>query len=172
MDPEPACSTDKISGDSSQPSYCETVGNIKSISTIQKRHLTDTRLRTRMRSGDSRLYCQQFDYSDSNPECAHFDDLLPNAPHYSDTEPPALREASMPQDAPPLSAEFAKDVELPLFFEHDFIPEVSQTQDNPTVTPEVEVSLAVTSAPLLTNRSFTDVSNIIPKLLNSKRPRR
>ena len=63
----------------------------------------DTRLRTRMRAGGSRLHYQQFDYSSSDPERSRSDDLPSDARDHSQAESPALFEASMPPgEQPPL----------------------------------------------------------------------
>ena len=64
------------------------------------------------------------------------------------------------------SAEHANDDELPLLSEPEVIPEVPQSQDIPVATAEAEVSLAGTSAPLLTNPSMTDVAISIPQMPN------
>ena len=129
-----------------------------------KRHWMDTRRRTRMRAGGSRLHYQQFDYSTSNTESARSEALLSDAPDHSGAESPALDEASVPPDEQPLSPEPANNDELPLFSEREVIPDLSQTQDVPTTTAEAEVSLAGTSAPLLTNPSLTDMPVNVPPL--------
>ena len=126
----------------------------------------DTRLRTRLRAGGSRLHYQQFDYSSSDPERSRSDDLLSDARDHSQAEPLALFEASMPPDEQPRSFEPANDYELPFLSESEVIPEVPQSQDIPVATGEAEVSLAGTSAPLLTNPTLTDVPISIPQLPN------
>ena len=54
--------------------------------------------------------------------------------------------------------------QLPFFSEPEIIPDAAQTQDASTATAEAEVSLAGTSAPLLTNPSLTDVPVSVPPL--------
>ena len=124
----------------------------------------DTRLRTRMRAGSSGLRYQQFDYSTSDPERERSEDLLSDAPDHPEAETPALVEASMPPNEQPLSPEPAKNDELPLFSEPEIVPELLQTEDVPTTIAEAEVSLAGTSASLLTNPSLTDVPVSVPPL--------
>ena len=63
----------------------------------------------------------------------------------------------MPPDGQPLSPEPANSDGLPLFSEPETIPQVSQSQDISTATTEAEVSLAGTSASLVTDPSLTDV---------------
>ena len=83
--------------------------------------------------------------------------------------PPALLETILPPGEHLLSHEPANN-DLPLFSQLGVIPEFpripteSQTQDVPTATAEAEVSLADTSAPLLTNPSLTDVQVTVPPL--------
>ena len=117
-----------------------------------------------MRAGGSRLHYQQFDYSTSDPERERSKDVLSDAPDLSEAEPPAILETLMPRDEQPRSPEPANDDDLPLFAQHGVFPELSQTQDVSAPTAEAEVSLAGTSAPLLTNPSLTDVPIIIPPL--------
>ena len=72
----------------------------------------------------------------------------------------------MPPDEQLRSFEPANDYEPPFLSEPEVIPEVPQSQDIPVATEEAEVSLAGTSAPLLTNPKLTDVSISIPQLPN------
>ena len=124
----------------------------------------DTRLRTRMRAGGSRLHYQHFDYSTSDPERERSEDLLSDEPNPSEAELPALVDASMPPDEQPMSHKPAINDQLPLFSEPEIIPDAAQTQDASTATAGAEVSLAGTSAPLLTNPSLTDVPVSVPPL--------
>ena len=154
MDPEPEHSAEEIRDDCSQPSYREEepLSEASDVSLpSRRRHWMDTRLRTRMRAGGSRLHYQQFDYSSSDSERSRSDDLLSDARDHSQEEPPALFQASMPPDEQPRSFEPANDYEFPFLSESEVIPEVPQSQDIPVATGEAEVSLAGTSAPLLTN---------------------
>ena len=169
MDPEPEHSAEEIRDDCSQPSYREEepLSEASDVSLpSRRRHWMDTRLRTRMRAGGSRLHYQQFDYSSSDSERSRSDDLLSDARDHSQEEPPALFEASMPPDEQPQSFEPANDHELPFLSESEVILEVPQSQDIPVATGEAEVSLAGTSAPLLTNPTLTDVPISIPQLPN------
>ena len=169
MDPAPEHSAEEIRDDCSQPSYREEepLSEASDVSLpSRRRHWMDTRLRTRMRAGGSRLHYQQFDYSSSYSESSRSDDLLSDARDHSQAEPPALFEASMPPDEQPRSFEPANDYELPFLSESEVIPEVPQSQDIPVATEEAEVSLAGTSAPLLTNPTLTDVPISIPQLPN------
>ena len=169
MDPEPEHSAEEIRDDCSQPSYREEepLSEASDVSlTSRRRHWMDTRLRTRMRAGGSRLHYQQFDYSSSDPERSRSDDLLSDARDHSQAEPPALFEASMPPDEQPWSFEPANDYELPFLSESEVIPEVPQSQDIPVATGEAEVSLAGTSDPMLTNPTLTDVPISFPQLPN------
>ena len=108
MDPEPEHSAEEIPDDCSQPSYREEEPLSEASDVLlpsRRRHWMDTRLRTRMRAGGSRLHYQQFDYSSSDSERSRSDDLLSDARDHSQEEPPALFEASMPLDEQPRSFE-------------------------------------------------------------------
>ena len=177
MDPEPEHSAEDILDDCSQPSYREEepLSETSDVSLpSRRRHWMDTRLRTRMRAGGSRLHYQQFDCSSSDPERSRSDDLLSDARDHSQAEPPALFEASVPPDEQPRSFEPADDYELPFLSESEVIPEVPQSQDIPVATGEAEVSLAGTSAPLLTNPTLTDVpisiSHLVPPTSTTLKP--
>ena len=63
-----------------------------------------------------------------------------------------------------MSPELAINDQLPLFSEREVILDAAQTQDASTAAAEAEVSLAGTSAPLLTNPSLTDVPVSVPPL--------
>ena len=154
MDLEAERSAEKILDNCSQPSYLEEEqlsGTLNVSLPSRKRPWMDTRLRTRMQAGGSRLHYQQFDYSTSGQERALSEDLMSDAPDHFEAEPPALVEASMPPNEQHLSPELTNNHELPLFSEPEMVPELSQTEDVPTTTAEAEVSLAGTSAPLSTN---------------------
>ena len=153
-DPEPERSAGEIVDYCSQPSYREEepLSEVSNVPLPSKKcHWMDTRLRTRMRAGGSRLHYQQFDFSSSDPERARSEDLMSDAPDHSEAEPPALLEPLMPPDEQNISPEPAKEDDLPLFSQHGVIPELSQMQDVPTATADAEVSLSGISAPLLTN---------------------
>ena len=167
MDPEPEHSAEEILDDCSQPWYREEepLSEASNVSLpSRRRHWMDTRLRTRMRAGGSRLHCQQFDYSTTDPERERSDDLLSDESNPSEAELPALVDASMLLDEQRMSPEPAINDQLPLFSEPEVIPDAAQTQDASTAAAEAEVSLAGTSAPLLTNPSLTDVPVSVPPL--------
>ena len=167
MDPEPGYSAEEILDDCSQPSYREeeplSEASDASLPS-RRRHWMDTRLRTRLRAGGSRLHYHQFDYSTSDSERERSEDLLSDEPNPSEAELPALVDASMPLDEQLMSPEPAINDKLSLFSEPEVIPGAAQTQDASTATAEAEVSLAGTSAPLLTNPSLTDVPVSVPPL--------
>ena len=101
MDSEPERSAEEILDDCSQPSYREEepLSEKSNVSLPSRKHpWMDTRLRTRMRAGGSRLHYQQFDYSTSDPERARSEDLLSGAPDHAAAEHHALVEASMPRN--------------------------------------------------------------------------
>ena len=120
-----------------------------------------------MRAGGSRVHYQQFDYSLSNPERERSEDLLSDEPNPSEAEPPALVEASMPPDEQHMSPEPAINDQLPLFSEPEIIPDAAQTKDASTASAEAALTLAGTSAPLLTNPSLTEKPVSVPSLPES-----
>ena len=66
MDPDPERSIDVVDDDKSQPSYkTEQLLSEASDASLpsRKHHWMDTRLRTKLRAGGSRMHYQQFDYS-------------------------------------------------------------------------------------------------------------
>ena len=131
MDPEPEHSAEEILDDCSQPSYREEepLSEASNVSLPSgRRHWMDTRLRTRMRAGGSRLHYQQFDYSTSDPERERSEDLLADEPNPSEAELPALVDASMPLDEQRMSPEPAINDQLPLLSEPEVIPDAAQTQ--------------------------------------------
>ena len=167
VDPEPEHSAKEILDDCSEPSYREEepLSEASNVSLPSgRRHWMDTRLRARMRAGGSRLHYQQFDYSTSDTERERSEDLLSDEPNPSEAELPALVDASMPLDEQRMSPEPAINDQLPFFSEPEVIPDAAQTQDASTAAAEAEVSLAGTSAPLLTNPSLTDVPVSVPPL--------
>ena len=106
MDPEPEHSAEEILDDCSQPSYREEelLSKASHVSLpSRRRHWMDTRLRTRMRAGGSRLHYQHFDYSTSDPERERSEDLLSDEPNLSEADLPALVDASMPPNEQPMS---------------------------------------------------------------------
>ena len=108
MDPEPERSAEEIIDYCSQPSYREEEPESEASNVClpsRRRHWLDTRLRTRMRAGGSRLHYQQFEYSSPDPERERSEALISEAPAHYEAKPPALLEASMPPDEQPLSPE-------------------------------------------------------------------
>ena len=119
MDPEPEHSAEAILDDCSQPSYHEKepLSEPSNVSLqSRRRNWMDTRLRTRIRAGGSRLHYQQFDYSTSEAERERSEDLLSDEPNPSKAELPALVDASMPPDEHPMSHEPAINDQPPFIF--------------------------------------------------------
>ena len=82
MDPDPEPSHEVVPDDASQPSYRaeEPISEASNASLpSRQRHWMDTRLRTRMRAGGSRLHYQQFDYSSTESDDERSDVFLPSA---------------------------------------------------------------------------------------------
>ena len=85
--------------------------------------------------------------------------MLSDEPNPSEAEPPALVDASMPPVEQSMSPEPTINDQVPFFSEPEIIPDAA--------TAEAEVSLAGTSAPLLTNPSLTDVPVSVPPMPES-----
>ena len=83
MDPEPERSVDVVDDDKSLLSY-KTEPPLSEASDVslpsRRRHWMDTRLRTKLRAGGSRLHYQQFDYSTSDTDTELSDVMLPLPP--------------------------------------------------------------------------------------------
>ena len=124
MDPESEHSTEEVLDDCSQPSNREeeplSEASDESLPS-RRRHWMDTRLRTRMRAGGSRLHYQQFDLSTSNSERERSEDLMSDEPNPSEAELRALVDASMSPDDQPMSHEPTINDQLPLFSEPEVI---------------------------------------------------
>ena len=160
MDPDSEESHEEVRDDASQPSYRaeEPLSETSNASLpSRQRHWLDTRLRTRMRAGGSRLHCQQFDYSAT-------DVLLSSAQANPDES--AILSSLVNEPAPipemPISPLPAMEA---LFSENEAVPDVIDNTLSPPIqapTKSAGTSLAGTSAPLLTNPSLTDMLSNFP----------
>ena len=165
MDPEPERSVKPIYDDSSKPSYnterlLSEVSNVSLLS--RKRHWMDTRLRTNLRAGRTRQHCQYFDYSTSKTDDETSRAMLP-IPTFS----PQQVQNQPPPDlmVDPMALDSLSDVSMlsclpQLFSDHEPTrspsPQLSQSDKT------TELSLTGTSAPLLTQPSFTDYLSNYP----------
>ena len=154
MDPDPERSIEVVDDDKSQPSY-KTEQPLSEASDVslpsRKHHWMDTRLRTKLRAGDSRMHYQQFDYSTSGTDDELSEIMLPVPPDPVDAD---RREPEVPQ---PLSDQSISPTHrLPqLFSDH----ERARSPSPQISSPEKQPSLLGTSAPLLTNPSLTSFLN-------------
>ena len=89
MDPDPERSIDVVDDDKSQPSY-KTEQLLSEASDVslpsRKHHWMDTRLRTKLRAGGSRMHYQQFDYSTSGTDDELSEVMLPVPPDPVDAD--------------------------------------------------------------------------------------
>ena len=167
MDPDQEQSQEEVPDDASRPSYREeepqsAASDVSPPS--RQRHWMDTRLRTRVRAGDSRLYYQQFDYSSTDSDDDRSDVLLSSAqvnPNESAVLTPSRNEPAPNLEVPisPLPAMEA------LFSENEAVPDTgADTQKSPshTLANNAGTSLTGTSAPLMTNPSLTDMLSNFP----------
>ena len=174
VDPEPERSAEEIPDDCSQPSYREEepLSEATNVSSPPRQsHWMDTRLRTRIREGGSRLQYQQFDYSsgsDTDPR-GPSDVLLSSAQELSQSQEnlPSWGGAGEVPGVPP-TATTAQEEEV-LFSEHEMVPvkpELTQPSSKPlqveSKTNINETSLSGTSAPLLNDPSLTDILSNYP----------
>ena len=137
MDPDPERSVEVVDDDKSQPSY-KTEQLLSEASDVslpsRKHHWMDTRLRTKLRAGGSRMHYQQFDYSTSGTDDELSEIMLPVPPDLVDAH---RREPEIPQ--PPSDQSISPTHRLPqLFSDHE------------------------RAAPLLTNSSLTSFLNNYP----------
>ena len=151
MEPEPARSVDVVADDKSLPSY-KTEQLLSEASDVslpsRRRHWMDTRLRTKLRAGGSRMHYQQFDYSTSGTDEELSDVMLPVPPDPVDADQvePEVPLPSSDQSVSPTR-------QLPqLFFDH----ERARSPSPQVSSHEKQSSLLGTSASLLTNPSLTD----------------
>ena len=157
MDPDPECSMDVVDDDKWQPSY-KTEKLLSEASDVslpsRKHHWMDTRLRTKLRAGGSRMHYQQFDYSTSGTDDELSDVMLPIPPDPVDAD---QIEAEVSQ--PPLDQSISPTHRLPqLFSDH----ERARSPSPRISSPEKQSSLLGTSAPFLTNPSLTSFLNNYP----------
>ena len=124
----------------------------------------DTRLRTRMRAGGSRLHYQQIDYSSTESDDERSDVLLSSVQANPDES--AILSSHVDEPAPipeiPISPLPAMEA---LFSENEAVLDVLDIAPNPTIhapTKSAGTSLTGTSAPLLTNPSLTDMLSNFP----------
>ena len=159
MDPEPERSVKPINDDCSKPSY-NTEHLLSDASNVpvpsRQRHWMDTRLHTYLRAGGTRQHYQQFDYSTSETDDKTSRAMLP-IPTYS----PQQRQNQPPPDliGDPIPPDSLSDVSMlsclpQLFSDHEPARSPSQQVSQSDNTPEL--SLPGTSAPSLTQPSFTD----------------
>ena len=157
MDPEPERSVDVVDDDKSLPSYKseQLLSEASDVSLpSRRRHWMDTRLRTKLRAGGSRMQYQQFDYSTSGTDDELSDVMLPVPPNPVDAD-------QVEPEAPPAASDQSKSparILLQLFSDHERVrspsPQVSSS--------DKELSLPGTSASLLTNPSLTNFLNNYP----------
>ena len=167
MDPDPEQSHEEVRDDASQPSYRaeEPLSEASNASLpSRQRHWMDTRLRTRMRVGDSRLHYQQFDYSATESDDERTDVLLSSAQANPDES--AILSSLVDEPAPipemPISPLPAMEA---LFSENEAVPDVIDNTPSPPIqapSKSASTSLAGTFAPLLTNPSLTDMLSNFP----------
>ena len=157
MDPEPERSVDVVDNDKSLPSYKseQLLSEASDVSLpSRRRHWMDTRLRTKLRAGGSRMHYQQFDYSTSGTDDELLDVMLPVPPDPIDA-------GQAEPEAPPAASDQSISPAriLPqLFSDHERVrspsPQISSS--------DKESSLPGTSASLLTNPSLTNFLSNYP----------
>ena len=157
MDPEPERSIDVVDDDKTLPSFKseQLHSEVSDVSLpSRRRHWMDTRLRTKLRAGGSRMYYQQFDYSTSGTDDELSDVMLPVPPDPVDAD---QAEPEAPLAASDQSISPARLLPQ-LFSDHERVrspsPQISSS-DN-------ETSLPGTSASLLTNPSLTNFLSNYP----------
>ena len=100
MDTETKRSVAAINDDFSQPSY-KSEQNYSEASKVslpsRRRHWMNTRLRTKLRAGGSRVHYQQFDYSTSGTVGELFDAMLPFPTYPQDLEQPRVHTEPTPE---------------------------------------------------------------------------
>ena len=114
----------------------------------------DTRLRTKVRAGGSRMHYQQFDYSTSSTDDELSDVMLPVPPDPVDADQ-VEPEAPMPSSDQSVSPTH----HLPQLFSDQ---ERASSPSPQVSSPAKQSSLPGTSAPLLTNPSLTDFLSNYP----------
>ena len=157
MVPDPERSIDVVDDVKSQPSY-KTEQLLSEASDVslpsRKHHWMDTRLRTKLRAGGSRMHYQQFDYSTSGTDDELPEVMLPIPPDLVNAD---RMEPDVPQ--PTSDQSVSPTQRLPqLFSDHERARSLSPRISS----PEKQSSLLGTSAPLLTNPSLTSFLNNYP----------
>ena len=157
MDPEPERSVDVVEDDKSLPSYRseQLLSEASDVSLpSRRRHWMDTRLRTKLRAGGSRMHYQQFDYSTSGTDDELSDVMLPVPPN------PVDADQAEPEAPPAASDQSISPARIlpQLFSDHERMrspsPQISSS--------DKESSLPGTSASLLTNPSLTNFLSNYP----------
>ena len=164
LDPDSEQLAEAIDDDKSQPSY-RTEKLLSDASDVSlpshKRPWMETRLRTKLRAGGSRMHYQHFDYSPSGTDEDLTDAMLPG----STAQPlPTLdisleKKLQVLEQDPPTDTSYA--VVLPqLFSEHERAR--SPSPQLSVYRRERSPSLEGTSAPLLTNPTLTEILKDYP----------
>ena len=157
MDPEPERSVDVVDDNKSLPSYkTEQLLSEASDESLPSRrhHWMDTRLRTKLRAGGSRMHYQQFDYSTSGTDDELSDVMLPVPPDPADAD---RVEPEVPVPSSDQSVSTTRHLPQ-LFSDH----ERARSPSPQISSPGKQSSLPGTSAPLLTNPSLTDFLSNYP----------
>ena len=157
MDPEPDRSVDVVDDNKSLPSYkTEQLHSEASNESLpsQRHHWMDTRLRTKLRAGGSRMHYQQFYYSTSGTDDELSNVMLPVPPDPADADQVA---SEVP--TPSSDQSISPTQRLPqLLSDHD-----RARSPSPQVSsPGKQSSLPGTSASLFTNPSLTDFLSNYP----------
>ena len=157
MDPEPERSVDVVDDDNPLSSYKpeQLLSEASDVSLpSRRRHWMDTRLRTKLRAGGSRMHYQQFDYSTSGTDDELSDFMLPVPPNPVDAD-------QVEPEAPPAASDQSISPAriLPqLFSDHERVrspsPQISSS--------DKESSLPGTSTSLLTKPSLTNFLSNYP----------
>ena len=157
MDLEPERSIDVVDDDKSLPSYKsqQLLPEASDVSLpSRRRHWMDTRLRTKLRAGGSRMHYQQFDYSTSGTDDELSDVMLPVPPDPIDA-------GQAEPEAPPAASDQSISPAriLPqLFSDHERVRSPSPQMSS----SDKESSLPGTSASLLTIPSLTNFLSNYP----------
>ena len=157
MDPELERSVDVVDDEKSLSSYKpeQLLSEASDVSLpSRRRHWMDTRLRTKLRAGGSRMHYQQFDYSTSGTDDELSDVMLPVPPN------PVDADQAEPEAPPAASDQSISPARIlpQLFSDHERVrspsPQISSS--------DKESSLPGTSASLLTNPSLTNFLSNYP----------
>ena len=157
MDPEPDRSVDVVDDNKSLPS-CKTEQLLSEASDAslpsQRHHWMDTRLRTKLRVGGSRMHYQQFNYSTSGTDDELFDVMLPVPLDPVDADQVA-------PEVPMLSSDqlISPTQRLPQLFSNH---ERARSPSPQISSPGKLSSMPGTSTPLFTNPSLTNFLSNYP----------